>query len=71
MGSYRIWVRRVEEREEYSVVVHDETSRSLAELGAFSSLHAKKVARDLISLVRREDPEGVFRVKKQDKLPIV
>ncbi len=70
MGSYRIWVRREEDREEFSVVMHDETSRSLAELGAFSSLHAHKVARDLMTLVRRTDPDGVFTVEKQEEQPV-
>ena len=69
MGSYRISVRRDEAHEEFSVVVHDETERSLAELGALSAIHASKVARDLVSLVRRSDPSGDFTMDPPDAAP--
>ena len=71
MGVYRIWVRRDDAHEEFSVVIHDETSRSLAELHALSSIHAHKVARDLMTLVRVHDPDGEFTLERPDELPIV
>lgn len=64
MGNYRISVRRDELRDEFSVQIHDGARQTLAHVNAFSTLHAKKVARDLISLVRRGDPDGVFAVEK-------
>lgn len=64
MGSYRISVRRDVEQAEFSVGLHDEACRALARIDALSTLHAKKVARDLISLVRRRDPNGVFTVRR-------
>ena len=67
MGSYRISARRDAGDSEFSVVVHDETERSLARMGAFSALHAHKVARDLISLVRKSDPDGAFVIDIRDR----
>ena len=64
MGTYRISVRRDGAHAEFSVGVHDETLRSLARMDALSTLHAKKVARDLISLVQRSDPDGIFTVRR-------
>lgn len=63
MGSYRISVRRDDAHEEYSVTVHDEAERSLAELNAFNAAHARLVARDLVSLVRKADPAGAFTLE--------
>ena len=68
MGSYRISVRHDAGEDEFSVVVHDETQRSLAKVGAFSALHAQKVVRDLMSLVRKSDPEGAFTLDMRDRL---
>jgi hypothetical protein len=66
MGSYHIWMRRdVADEGEVSVMVQDETDRSLGELRAFSTMHARKVARDLMSLVRRGDPDGAFTLDPQ------
>ena len=65
MATYRISVRRDGALAEFSVGVLDETSRPLARLDALSSLHAKKVARDLITLVQRGDPDGVFTVRRE------
>ena len=64
MANYRISMRRDGAQAEFSVGVHDETCRSLARVGALSTLHAKKVVRDLITLVRRSDPDSVFTVKR-------
>ena len=64
MATYRISVRRDGALAEFSVGVHDEASRPLARLDALSTLHAKKVARDLITLVQRSDPDGVFTVQR-------
>ncbi|MCB1544755.1 MAG: hypothetical protein H6872_02420 [Methylobacteriaceae bacterium] len=64
MGSYRISVRRDIALAEFSVDVDDESCRSLAHVDALSTMHAKKVARDLITLVRRRDPDGVFTVRR-------
>jgi len=69
MGSYRITVRRKPTGEEFSVMVQDEAERSLAELGAFSALHAQKVARDLMSLVRKSDPDGAFTMDVREHQP--
>ena len=65
MANYRISVRRDHALEEFSVGVHDDTLRPLARVDALSTLHAKKVARDLITLVRRSDPDGVFSVSRE------
>ncbi|HMN73292.1 MAG TPA: hypothetical protein PKA55_15640 [Rhodoblastus sp.] len=64
MGSYRIWVRRDGALSEFSVGVHDESCRAVAHADALSTLHAKKVARDLITLVQRRDPQGIFTVRR-------
>ncbi len=64
MGSYRISVRRDGALAEFSVGVHDETCRAVARADALSTLHAKKVARDLIMLVQRRDPSGIFIVRR-------
>ena len=64
MGSYRISVRRDITLSEFSVDVDEEACRSLAHVDALSTMHAKKVARDLITLVRRRDPDGVFTVRR-------
>ncbi len=65
MGSYRISVRRDDAQAEITLRVHDETCRPLARVDALSTLHAKKVARDLITLVRRRDPDGVITVRRE------
>ena len=65
MANYRISVRRDGAHAEFSVGVHDDTCRSLARVDALSTMHAKKVARDLISLVRRTDPDSVFTVRRE------
>jgi len=65
MGSYRISVRRDATQAEFSVRVQDETRRPVARVDALSTLHAKKVARDLITLVRRRDPDSVFTVRRE------
>lgn len=62
MGSYRISVRRDATVDELSVIVHDETERSVGEIGALSVQHAELVARDLLSLVRKADPGSFFTV---------
>lgn len=69
MASYRISVRRETTENEFSVAVHDETERSLAELGALSVAHAQKVARDLMSLVRKSDPDGAFTMDMREREP--
>ena len=70
MGSYRISVRRDATHGEFSVVVHDETERSLAAIGALSASHAQKVARDLMSLVRKNDPDGAFTIDDHERRTI-
>ena len=64
MGSYRISVRRDITLSEFSVGIHDDTSRSLARVDALSTMHAKKVVRDLITLMRRRDPDSVFTIQR-------
>ncbi|MFT4098517.1 MAG: hypothetical protein QM651_15480 [Rhodoblastus sp.] len=64
MANYRISVRRDHTLAEFSVGVHDDSCRALARVDALSTLHAKKVVRDLITLVRRSDPDGVFSVRR-------
>ena len=64
MGSYRISVRRDIALAEFSVGVHDESCKSLARVDALSTMHAKKVARDLITLMRRRDPDSVFTIQR-------
>lgn len=64
MGSYRISVRRDITLSEFSVGIHDETCRSLARVDALSTMHAKKVARDLMTLMRRRDPDSVFTIQR-------
>ncbi len=67
MGSYRISVRRKATDDELCVIVHDETERSLAEMSAFSAEHAQKVARDLVSLVRKADPGCDFMLDLRER----
>lgn len=67
MGSYRIYVRQDDRAEEFRVAIHDETERALAEMGALSEKHAQKVARDLVTLVRRRDPKGDFTLDASDR----
>lgn len=67
MGSYRISMRRNAAHAEFSVRLHDDSSGPLARVDALNTMHAKKVARDLISLVRGRDPEGVFRIGRDDR----
>ncbi|MDE2577475.1 MAG: hypothetical protein KGL46_01595 [Hyphomicrobiales bacterium] len=42
------------------VVVRNESEQALAKVDALSQKHANKVALDLMSLLRRDDPEGAF-----------
>lgn len=67
MASYRISVRRNATDEDLSVIVHDETERSLGELAAFSNAHAQLVARDLVTLVRSSDPGCVFTLDLRER----
>lgn len=67
MGSYRISMRRNVAHAEFSVRVHDDSCRPLARVDALNTMHAKKVARDLISLVRRRDPDGVFLIGRDSR----
>ncbi|MEI2733599.1 MAG: hypothetical protein V9G24_01490 [Rhodoblastus sp.] len=64
MGSYRISMQRNAAHAEFSVRLHDDSARPLARVDALNTMHAKKVARDLISLVRRRDPESIFVVRR-------
>ena len=64
MGSYRISVRRDITLSEFSVGIHDDASRSLARVDALSTMHAKKVVRVLITLMRRRDPDSVFTIQR-------
>lgn len=70
MGSYRISVRRDGTRDEFNVMILDETERSLADIGALSAAHAQKVARDLMSLVRKSDPDGAFTMDVHERRTI-
>jgi hypothetical protein len=70
MGSYRISVRRDVTRDEFNVMIHDETERSLAAIGALSATHARKVARDLKSLIRKADPDGAFTIDVHERRAI-
>ena len=67
MGSYRISVRRNASDDDFSVIVHDETERSLGELAAFSTAHVELVARDLVTLVRRKDPGCDFTLDLRER----
>jgi hypothetical protein len=67
MSSYRISVRRNATQDEFSVLIHDEAEHSLAAVGALSVSHARKVARDLKSLVRKHDPAGRFTFRDLER----
>ena len=71
MGSYRILVRRESNEEEFSVALHDEAEHPLAQIGAFAETHAHKVARDLMTLVRKSDPDGAFVMDMRERQPRV
>lgn len=63
MASYQIRVHDgVAGSTGFRVLLLDERERSMGELDALNRVHARRVAHDLIALMRHRDPTGAFVV---------